>query len=77
MINKTLLKERFSKNAETYDQYAKVQKVMGDILLKQICEEHKTYRNILEIGCGTGYLSKKIRRMFPEAKMTLLISRQA
>lgn len=72
MIDKAMVKERFSKHAETYDKYARVQKIMGDTLFHQICEKKKTYHNILEIGCGTGYLSRKLKKLYPEAKMTLV-----
>ncbi|MES0856239.1 malonyl-ACP O-methyltransferase BioC [Geobacillus sp. G4] len=67
MIDKQLMRKRFSERAKTYDQFANVQKTMADLLAVHIgIRPH----NILEVGCGTGYLTEKLCRMFPHARMT-------
>lgn len=66
MINKTLLQKRFSENAPTYDQYARVQKKMARVLTNAI--QSKPQR-ILEIGCGTGYMTEQLCRLFPQAQI--------
>jgi malonyl-CoA O-methyltransferase len=69
MIDKQLLQKRFSVHAKTYDQYASVQKKMGERLLKQLTlkKSGTSSMNILEIGCGTGYLTAKLLQQFPKA----------
>ena len=56
MINKNLLKTRFSKSLSTYQVYATVQQDMAKYLISLL--PSKNYKNILELGCGTGFLTK-------------------
>jgi len=73
MIDKQQVKFHFSKNASNYNQYAHVQKEMKDILIKfmlQNNEDDIEIRNILEIGCGTGYLTHALTEIFPSAHIT-------
>ncbi|WP_034681049.1 malonyl-ACP O-methyltransferase BioC [Caldalkalibacillus mannanilyticus] len=76
MINKQLVQKRFSKSAATYDQYAQVQKKMADDLLREYVFKSinpltaKKELTILEIGCGTGYLTEKLGQAFPLAHIT-------
>ncbi|MEQ8155388.1 MAG: malonyl-ACP O-methyltransferase BioC [Clostridiaceae bacterium] len=73
MIDKQQVKAHFSKNASTYYQYANVQKRMGDVLIELLFEGGKDaheVKNILEIGCGTGYLTSALTELFPSAHIT-------
>ncbi|WDV46130.1 malonyl-ACP O-methyltransferase BioC [Clostridiaceae bacterium M8S5] len=72
MIDKEKLKRRFSRNAKQYNKYSNVQKIMGDELLNNIRDmtNKANVNNILEIGCGTGYLTKAILKHFPNAHIT-------
>ncbi|MBB6175608.1 malonyl-CoA O-methyltransferase [Anoxybacillus tengchongensis] len=67
MIDKQLMQKRFSERAKTYDQFANVQKKMAHKLMMHIARPPKT---ILEIGCGTGYLTKLLHDAYPHAKLT-------
>lgn len=58
MINKDLIRERFSKNLKSYNDNAKIQKRMAENLLTFI--KNRSPQKILEIGCGTGFLTKLI-----------------
>ncbi len=73
MIDKKQLKLHFSKNASNYDEYAHVQKDMKDFLIEFMLENNKNnieVKNILEIGCGTGYLTFALIELFPHAHIT-------
>jgi len=73
MIDKQQVKLHFSKNASNYDQYAHVQKTMRDILIEFMLQNNKDtlrVKNILEIGCGTGYLTCALTELFPSAHIT-------
>lgn len=75
MIDKKLLKMRFNRNARTYDQYANVQKKMAEELLnfsKLNNSAHNQIKRILDIGCGTGYLTKLLYTLFPSANITAI-----
>lgn len=70
MIDKEKLKRRFSRNVKNYDKYANVQKKMGDNLIKNIKNDNSNIKNILEIGCGTGYVTQSLINYFPDAQIT-------
>ena len=59
MIDKELVKKRFRKSLNTYEENAVVQKVTADKLIQNI--EGKEFENILEIGSATGLLTRKIK----------------
>ena len=54
-MNKELIQKRFTKNLKTYNDNAKIQKIMAEKLLSYL--DNNYYNNILEIGCGTGLLT--------------------
>lgn len=56
MMNKELIKKRFSKCITTYDENAKIQRRMAEKLFSYLDTDE--FERILEIGCGTGFLTK-------------------
>ena len=58
-MNKDLIKQRFGRKLNTYDDYAKIQKQMAEKLLSFVPKDRE-YGNVLEIGCGTGLLTKLV-----------------
>lgn len=68
MIDKKKLERRFSRNAKTYDTYASVQKIMSHKLMDHI--NVKQVGKILEIGCGTGYLTSLLLEAYPHAHIS-------
>ncbi|MCM3468965.1 MULTISPECIES: malonyl-ACP O-methyltransferase BioC [Brevibacillus] len=60
-----LVSKRFSAKAATYDQYAVVQQEMASILAKSIFSGTRQVQSLLEIGSGTGGLTRLLRAQFP------------
>lgn len=56
-MNKDLIHSRFAKHLKDYKDNAKIQKIMAEKLIS-FCSQ-KEYKNILEIGCGTGFLTEQ------------------
>ena len=54
-MNKELIQKRFAKNLDTYNDNAKIQKIMADRLISFL--KTKNFNSIWEIGCGTGFLT--------------------
>jgi malonyl-CoA O-methyltransferase len=71
-MDKNVVQKRFGRSAKEYDQYAVVQKKMGNRLLEKVVEQGGSPRQILEIGCGTGYLTERLVRLFPESSITAI-----
>lgn len=57
----------FDKAAALYDQHAKVQKSAALRLSKLLDEHNLTPTKVLEIGCGTGFLSQYLLKLFPSS----------
>ena len=65
---------RFSQKASSYDQFAAVQKFASDHLDNQIANNINSAvpSRILEIGCGTGLLSRYLASRFPKSKIDFI-----
>ncbi|WP_196593474.1 malonyl-ACP O-methyltransferase BioC [Pectinatus sottacetonis] len=66
MLNKNIIMKHFSQASTEYDKYANVQKKMA-VKLSAMLNDRHSFENILEIGCGTGCLTKIIAQQFPTA----------
>jgi malonyl-CoA O-methyltransferase len=60
MISTVLIKEKFSKASQDYDKVSSIQKEIADEFLMKM--GLKDSIDILDIGVGTAYLTKKIKR---------------
>lgn len=60
-MNIELIRQRFQKNHEHYNHHAYIQKNIVNDLMELINQHHlpKIYQNVLEIGCGTGFLTRQ------------------
>ena len=65
-MDKKNIINNFSKAASLYDRYADIQKISASHLLNSI--ETNGFQNILEIGCGTGILTKLLMKKFGNAR---------
>ena len=62
----------FSAQADVYDAAADLQWLVAERLAEQITERvRKNPQRILEIGCGTGFLSARLAEAFPQAQLVL------
>lgn len=61
------LRRNFRRRAATYEQYAQVQRAMAGELLRQNEAAVQAAGRILEVGCGTGNLTKELRRLNSQA----------
>jgi malonyl-CoA O-methyltransferase len=59
---KESIRRNFARRAGSYDRHADVQRLMAQGLLARVQEELAHPRRILEVGCGTGYLTALLCR---------------
>lgn len=62
---------RFAAAAPTYCQAADVQEKVAEKLMEYIPPDMHPER-ILEVGCGTGFLTVRLRRRFPDSRLNAL-----
>jgi len=68
---KKIIANNFGSTVSTYEAYAKVQNQVA----KKLCDLiqiDSSPKNILEIGCGTGFLTEKILKKFPNSDITAI-----
>ena len=63
-INPKLIKNRFEKSLDKYNQNATVQQVMAEKLVNETAKIKCEFKNILELGSGAGLHTKKITQNF-------------
>ena len=69
-MNKDLIQSRFAKNLKTYNENARIQKRMAERLVTFLNKNN--YAKILEIGCGTGFLTELINNRITFEKLTAI-----
>lgn len=74
-IDKTLVAERFNAARPSYDDHAEPQKLIADYLANLLADKDTrailddASATVLEIGCGTGLLSRRVLDMHPAAHL--------
>ncbi len=64
-IDRRQVRQHFSSHARDYDRYARVQQVVADNLLQLVLTHQRPWQQGLEIGCGSGQLSRRLLRHLP------------
>jgi len=67
MITKATIKHNFSRHATRYDGYCHIQQRAAQELLMD--PSLGAFSRILDIGCGTGNLTQRLRERYPSAKI--------
>lgn len=65
-----MTKAHFNEHASEYDQHAQIQAIIADKLIAKTPLTQAPL-NILELGCGTGYIANQLRQIYPKAKFHL------
>lgn len=70
-IDKAAVASRFNRSAETYDDHCRVQRLMAERLMVAL-ERVAAPARILELGCGTGHLTRLLASRFPASQVVAL-----
>ena len=62
-----MMRQRFAQAASSYDQYATIQELSA-ALISNVTLTHQPKR-ILDIGCGTGYLTQQMANQYPQSSI--------
>jgi malonyl-CoA O-methyltransferase len=66
VLDKQAIRRRFERAAAAYDIFSVVQRGMAERLVERIEREPSS---ILDLGCGTGYLTALLHKRFPQAQI--------
>jgi malonyl-CoA O-methyltransferase len=69
-IHRPHVKRAFSSAAETYDHHAVLQREIGDRLIAHLDFTKIDPKRILDIGCGTGYVTRLLTQKFKKSHVT-------
>ena len=68
-INTQRVKRAFSRSVTTYDTHAVLQREVAERLLNHLEFAQIKPKRVLDIGCGTGYLTRLLRQRFNRAQL--------
>ncbi len=68
-VKKSDIARSFSMAAKTYDQSAFVQKEIGHRLIERLDLIKTPPATILDVGAGTGYITRQLQQKFPKASI--------
>lgn len=69
---KQLISNAFGAAADAYEEHAQVQRVVANTLARLARNQPMPAKpRLLEIGCGTGLLTRELRTIFPDAQMVV------
>jgi malonyl-CoA O-methyltransferase len=66
-LYKQAIAASFSKVANSYDNFAFIEQEIGNRLLQRLEYINIKPQYILDLGCGSGYLSNRLQQLFPNA----------
>ncbi|MFC4077606.1 methyltransferase domain-containing protein [Salinithrix halophila] len=69
---KERIARQFNRLASEYDQVAVAQRRMAHRIMQILEDKEVEPKEILEIGCGTGYLTQLLTERYPEARFTVV-----
>ncbi|MCA9259132.1 MAG: methyltransferase domain-containing protein [Planctomycetales bacterium] len=69
MTSDRSIERHFSRAAEIYHREASVQRAAARRLADEIASLPRNPRRILDIGCGTGFLTREVAERFPTARV--------
>lgn len=69
-INPKLIKNHFEKSMDKYDKNAVVQQFTAAKLCEELLKIKNNFKSILELGCGTGLLTKELTSKTDYSKYT-------
>jgi len=69
-ISKARVKRSFSSATESYDEHAVLQREIGDRLINHLEFTKIDPKRILDIGCGTGYVTRLLCQRYKKADVT-------
>ena len=67
MLDKEQIKKNFSRSAPDYERHAQLQNGLADELFSSL--DGFEPKRVLDLGCGTGYLTRKLAEKFPAAEV--------
>jgi len=65
---KNKIQDKFSQSAHRYDRFSGMHRGIADQLLACVIKEPIPLA-LLDVGCGTGYLTVKLKEQYPKAKI--------
>ncbi len=71
-LDKSKIRRCFDRAAADYDEAAILQRRMGDELVSRLDIVKLNPRVVLDVGCGTGYVTRKLARRYPRARILAL-----
>lgn len=72
IANKLLISRQFGEACATYESASRLQRQMGDVMCRTIKTASPVLRplRILDLGCGTGWFTRKLAHLYPSAAVT-------
>lgn len=72
VLDKRQVRSAFSRAAATYDGAAHLQRDIADQLLERLRDAKAAPQALLDLGCGTGYLARRLTQQFPGSRVVAL-----
>lgn len=69
MISTQKIRDNFSRSAAHYEKYAVFQAKLAQELLEEVIGGGYGTNDVLDIGCGTGWLLNELKRFLPQSRL--------
>ena len=63
------IREEFDQAASRYDRHAVLEQEVGSRLMERLAFGRKNPERILDLGCGTGFFTRQLKRRYPGSRV--------